>query len=172
MGIKHLVPSGLPTGLVSGKVAGDDWRADHSAPPFDYLMYHGASTGTMSGPTAATGGTELINAPQTRLLADLAVATQMRINVGIRVLGAGGTSAHLQVQYSTNGATQTTWANAHNTGSGCDIRAGVANTLLTSGWVDLVAGAKADTTYLRAAWVVVGTLTTAPTVASIRAQFR
>jgi hypothetical protein len=76
------------------------------------------------------------------------------------------------LQYATNGATQTTWADANNTGTGLDLRTGTANTVRTTGWVDLASGAKTASAYLRLGIVTVGTVTTAPTLSWAAAMFR
>lgn len=162
MGIKHIVPAGLPTGTVSGKVAGDDWRADHVHVPMEILMFHaGVSANTTA--TTAAGTLELPTAPMSRHLTDLTYATQMRLVVGIKVIGAGGTSQDLRVQYSTNGATQTTWADLNASGTGLNAKTGTANTVVTAGWVNIAAGAIANDVYLRLATVTVGTMTTGAT---------
>lgn len=172
MGIKHTVPSGLPTGTVSGKVAGDDWRADHNHVPFEYLIFHAGTTGVYTLTPLTAGTVEPANAPMARFLADLSQASQMRLVIGQRIIGAGGTSCAARLQYATNGATQTAWADANNTGTGLNLLTGTANTVRDSGWVDLVSGAKADSTYLRLGIVTVGTVTTAPTLSWAAALFR
>lgn len=172
MGIKHTVPASLPTGTVAGKVAGDDWRADHNHVPFEYLIFHMGATAVYTLTPLTAGTVEPANAPMARFYADLAQASQINLAVGQRIIGGGGTSCFARIQYATNGATQTTWADANNTGSGLDLRTGTANTVRTTGWVDLVSGAKIDTNYLRFVIVTVGTVTTAPTLSWAAALFR
>ena len=143
-----------------------------TVPPVQYLLFHGGVTGvyTLTPLTAAT--TEPANIPMSRILPDLANATQMRLVVGQRIIGAGGTSCAARLQYATNGATQTTWADANNTGTGLSLLTGTANTVRDAGWVDLVTGAKINSCYMRLAIVTVGTVTTAPTLSFAEVEFR
>ncbi len=140
--------------------------------PVEYLLFHAGVTGTYTLTPLTAATTEPSNAPMARILADLSAATQMRLIIGQRVNGAGATSCQARLQYATNGATQTTWTDAQNTGTGIDVITGIANTVKTSGWVDLIAGAKIDTNYMRLVFVTVGTLTTAPTVSWAAVSFR
>lgn len=172
MGIKHTVPAGLPTGTVSGKVAGDDWRADHNHIPFEHLIFHGGISGNTAAITAA-GTVELPTAPMARLLTDLSLASQMRLILGLKattVLGSGG-AQFVRLRYSTNGATQTTWANCENTGSGVSM-VGTANAIKDGGWVDLVSGAKINDCYLQLAMVTTATITTGGTLSWAAVLFR
>lgn len=171
MPITHSVPAGLPTGTSAGKVAGDDWRGNHLFPPFEYLLFHGGTTGIFTVSTSA-GTNEPGNAPMARGLVDLDNASQMRLVIGQRVIGSGGTSCAARLQYATNGATQTSWADANNTGTGLNLLTGTANTVRDAGWVDLVSGAKAASTYMRLVIVTVGTLSTAPTLSWAEVLFR
>src|SRR5690242_7300939 len=110
MGIKHTVPSGLPTGTVTGKVAGDDWRADHLHIPFEVLLFHAGMSATAASRvytlTPLTAATTEPLAPATRTLLDLDQASQMRLIIGQATLGVGATSCDFRLQYATNGATQ------------------------------------------------------------------
>jgi len=170
VGIRHTVPAGLPTGTVTGKVAGDDWRADHVTVPFPVTLFH-AGTGAYTL-TPLTAGTVEPTAPMTRCLIDLSAATQMRLNIGQKVLALGSTSCAARLQYATNGATQSAWADAHASGTGVSLMGGTANTLKDGGWVNLASGAIADSVYLRLAIVTVGTASTAPTLAFADVLFR
>lgn len=172
MGIKHQVPVGLPTGTSAGKVAGDDWRLDHLHVPMEFLIFHLGATAVYTLTPLTAGTVEPANAPMARFLADLDQAAQMNLVIGQRIIGAGGTSCDARLQYATNGATQTAWADAQNSGTGLALRTGTANTVRATGWVDLVSGAKAATTYLRLGIVTVGTVTTAPTISWAAAMFR
>jgi hypothetical protein len=172
MPVLHTVPSGLPTGTSAGKVAGDDWRANHTFPPFEYLLFHGGVTGVYTLTPLTAGTVEPANAPAFRGLVDLDAATQMRLVVGQRIIGAGGTTCTARLQYATNGATQTSWADAQNSGTGINLQTGTANTVRDGGWVDLVTGAKAVSTYIRLAIVTTGTVTTAPTLSWAEVLFR
>lgn len=140
--------------------------------PVQYLLFHGGTTGvyTLTPLTAAT--TEPANVPMSRILADLSTATQMRLIIGQRALGVGGTTCTARLQYATNGATQTAWADAQNTGTGVSLIGGTANLVRESGWVNLVTGAKIDTCYMRLAIVTTGTVTTAPTISFAEVEFR
>jgi hypothetical protein len=170
--ITHSVPAGLPTGTVANKVAGDDWRGNHLFPPFEYLLFHGGVSGVYTLTPLTAGTVEPANAPMARGLVDLDNATQMRLVIGQRIVGAGGTTCTARLQYATNGATQTTWADAQNTGTGVSLQGGTANVVREGGWVDLVTGAKAASTYIRLAIVTTGTVTTAPTLSWAEVLFR
>lgn len=172
MPIKHTVPAGLPTGTSTGQVAGDDWRADHLSTPFEFLIFHMGATAVYTLTPLTAGTVEPANAPMARFFADLDQATQMNLVIGQRIIGAGGTSCAARLQYATNGATQTTWADANNTGTGLNLSTGTANTVRAAGWVDLASGAKTASAYLRLGIVTVGTVTTAPTISWAAAMFR
>ena len=140
--------------------------------PVQYLMFHAGTTGTYTLSPLTAGGVEPANAPMSRICVDLSSATQMRLIVGRRVVGAGGTTCEARVQYATNGATQTAWADANNTGTGVSLQGGTANILLAGAWVDLVAGAKTDSCYMRFNITTTGTVTTAPTLSFAEVEFR
>lgn len=139
--------------------------------PQYFMFFHFAAAAYTLTPLTA-GTVEPVAAPLARVMADLGRATQMRLVIGQKIIGAGGTTSEARVQYATNGATQTTWADANASGSGINLQTGTANTLRESGWVNLVAGARIDGAYLR--WVIVttGTVTTAPTFAKAEVYFR
>lgn len=140
--------------------------------PFEFLIFHMGATAVYTLTPLTAGTVEPANAPMARILADLATATQMRLVIGQRIIGAGGTSCEARLQYATNGATQTAWADANNTGSGLSLLTGTANTIRATSWVDLAAGAKIADCYMRLAIVTVGTVTTAPTISWAAAEFR
>jgi len=146
--------------------------AQNGHAPVQYLIFHAGVTGTYTLTPLTVATTEPANTPMARIVPDLSSATQMRIVIGQRAVGAGGTSCDVRIQYSTNGVTQTTWADAQNTGTGISVQGGTANLLRNSGWVDLVAGAKTDSCYMRLVFVTVGTVTTAPTLSKAEVQFR
>ena len=175
MAVKHTVPAGLPTGTVSGKVAGDDWRADHVHVAFEYLIFHAGTTGVYTLTPLTAGTVEPANVPMARLLVpDATYVTQFRLAIGQRIIGAGGTSCNAQLQYATNGATQSTWADAANTANAgnLNLSTGTANTVRVGSWADLASGAKISDLYCRFAIVTVGTVTTAPTISWAAAFFR
>jgi hypothetical protein len=149
-------------------VAGDDWRGDHVHIPFQVTIFHAGTSGNSTAVTAA-GTAELATVPMARSLVDLSSARQMRLICGQKVLGAGGTSQYLQLQYSTD---QTTWAAAHASGNGIDLRTGTANTVHDAGWVNLVAGAQVDNCFLRLVLVTTGTMTTGATISWADALFK
>ena len=105
---------------------------------------------------------------------DLDDATQFRIAIGQRAVGVGGTSCNAQLQYATNGATQTAWADAAATANGgnCSLIGGTANVVRVGAWANLAAGAKTADVFARLAIVTVGTVTTAPTISWAAALFR
>lgn len=140
--------------------------------PFEYTLFHGGVTGVYTLTPLTAGTVEPANAPMARGLADLALATQMRLVIGLRVVAAGGTTCTARVQYATNGVTQTTWADMQNTGTGVNLMTGTANVIREGGWVDLVSGAKIDSCFFRLAFVLTGTTTTAPTLSWARVLFR
>lgn len=140
--------------------------------PVQYLLFHGGTTGVYTLTPLTAGTVEPANAPMSRILVDLSKATQMRLVIGQRIIGVGGTTCAARLQYSTNGATQTAWADANNTGTGLDLKTGTANTVHDGGWVDLVTGAKIASCYMRLAIVTTGTVTTAPTLSFAEVEFQ
>jgi len=146
--------------------------AQNGHAPVQYEVFPSGSTSIWTLTPLTAGTVESVNLPATRILADLSGATQMRLIIGQRVIGAGGTTCAARLQYATNGATQTTWADANNTGTGISLLTGTANTLRDAGWVDLVAGARIDSCYLRFVVVTTGTVTTAPTISKAEVTFR
>lgn len=175
MAIKHTVPAGLPTGTVSGKVAGDDWRADHNHVSFEYLIFHAGTTGVYTLTPLTAGTVEPANAPMARVFVpDATYVSQFRIAIGQRIVGAGGTTCNAQLQYATNGATQTSWADAANSaGAGnVSLQGGTANIIRTGSWADLASAAKIADLYCRFAIVTTGTVTTAPTISWAAVMFR
>lgn len=171
MAIKHAVPSGLPTGTVSGKVAGDDWRADHTFTPFERTLIAGTTAALTPAAASAASGTELYATSKvTRLKEDLQYATQVRL-VALVVANGNVAGGSYKLQYKT--ADASTWSGG--TDVGCEVvvgsTGGGTGLLHDSGWVTLPAGAQVDPCYLA---VVVGTAlgTTAPTVGSLRLYVR
>lgn len=170
MGIRHTIPSGLPTGTAAGKVAGDDYRADHLHVPFQVTLFHGGSTGVYTAPTAATSA-EAGTAPMSRAFIDLSQGRQMRFVVGMRTLGVGYTTALLRPQFSTD---QTTWVElaATTTTGDLSMMGGTANIVRNTAWVNLAVASQVDNLYLRLLNVSTGTGTTAATVSWADLLFR
>lgn len=140
--------------------------------PAQYLLFHGGTTGVYTLTPLTAGTVEPANVPMSRILPDLSKATQMRLVIGQRIMGAGGTTCAARLQYATNGATQTAWADANATGTGLSLQGGTANTVRDGGWVNLATGAKIDSCYMRLAIVTTGTVTTAPTLSFAEVEFR
>ncbi len=140
--------------------------------PVEHTVFHGGVTGTYTLNPLTAGTLEPSNVPMARLAVDLSRATQYRVVIGQRVVGGGATTCEGRMQYATDGSTQSTWAEAGTGTLGCNLMTGVANSLRRSGWIDLAAGAKTTDTFLRFVIVTTGTATTAPTLASVKAQFR
>lgn len=170
MGILHAVPAGLPTGTSAGKVAGDDWRADHSHVPFSIEMILGQNVALTPAAASATANTELHStAKSCRNKIDLSVATQARL-VGMVLATGNVAGGSFKLSYAA--AEAATWS---GTDAGpvlvCGTNGGVAGIIHDSGWVNLAAGAKIDNCFLT---LLVGTAlgTTAPTVGFVTCLFR
>jgi hypothetical protein len=166
MGIRHTVPAGLPVTSMPNRVGGAEWSADHLHIPFHCTMFH-MGTSAFTAPTAIA--TTELTVPMSRILVDLSQATQCRLVVGQKVLSTAGTGT-IRLQYATNGATQTTWADAD--GGGISMLGGTANTIKESGWVSLVAGAQIDNCYLRLVTAITATITTAAQYSFADVMFR
>lgn len=171
MAIKHTVPAGLPTGTVSGKVAGDDWRADHTFTPFERTLIAGTTAALTPAAASATSGTELYATSKAcRLKEDLRYASQVKL-VALVITNGNVAGASYKLQYRTTDASS--WTGG--TDVGCEVivgsTGGGAGLLHDSGWVNVPAGAQVDPCYLT---VVVGTAlgTTAPTVGSLQLYVR
>ena len=162
MGIRHTVPSGLPAGTVSGKVAGDDWRADHLHVPFSITLGHGGTSGTFTTGTAVVSNSEQGTAPALRCMVDLSQASQARLVIGQRVLAATFTTAFLRLQYSTD---QSSWVELASVSGAGDVSllGGSTNRIRSSSWFDIAAGAKSDNIYLRLVFTSTGSTGTAAT---------
>ena len=169
MGIKHTVPSGLPTGTASGKVAGDDWRADHVHVPFSVEMIIGQNTALTPAAASAAANVELhATAKSCRNKVDLSQATQARLVA--MVIATGNTAAaSYKLSYCT--AENSTWASGTGVADAVPVvtvgtTGGGAGVLHDSGWTNLAAGAKIDNCFLT---LLVGTAlgTTAPTVGAV-----
>lgn len=169
MGISHPVPAGLPTGTSPGKVAGDDWRAQHLHIPFEATMVL-LTTATAPAAASATANTETFSAAKlTRTKIDLSQATQARL-VGMVIAAGNVAGASLKLSYMTTEAA--TWAGT-DAGPVCVLgtTGGVAGVLHDSGWTTLAAGARVDNCTVAA---LVGTAfgTTAPTISSLYVLFK
>lgn len=171
MGIKHVVPAGLPTGTVSGKVAGDDWRADHTFPPFTRPLILGTTVVLTPAAAFSASGTELYATSKVcRMKEDLRYASQVKL-VALVIATGNVAGASYKLQYRA--ADASSWSGG--TDVGCEVivgsTGGGTGLLHDSGWVDVPAGAQIDPCYLT---VVVGTAlgTTAPTIGSLRLYVR
>lgn len=174
MGILHAVPAGLPTGTVSGKVAGDDWRADHVHVPFSIEMILGQNTALTPAAASAAANTELhATAKSCRNKVDLSAATQARL-VGMVIAQGNVAGASYKLSYCT--VENATWASGTGVADAgpvlvCGSTGGGAGVLHDSGWTNLAAGAKINDCFLT---LLVGTAlgTTPPTVGFVTAYFR
>lgn len=176
MGIVHKVPAGLPTGLVTGKVAGDDWRGEHNFVPFSIEMILSTTNAYLTPAAAsATTNTELFaTARSTRNKIDLLYAVEARLIAGVGVLSTTAGSNY-KLSYAT--AENATWASGTGVAdAGPSVvvgsTGGVLNTLHDSGWVTLAAGARINNCYLA---LLVGSTamgTTAATISFITCYFR
>ncbi len=170
MAIKHTVPAGLPTGTVAGVVAGDDWRASHTAPDFERGLILGTTAALTPAAASAAAGTELYSTSKVcRVVEDLRYVTQVRMTA--LVIATGNVSGVTwDLQYRTTDASS--WSGGTTTGCSLAIGTATAGVLRDTGWVSLPGGAQIATCYLS---VVVGSTaqgTTAPTVGSLRLYFR
>ena len=174
MGIRHTVPSGLPTGTVSGKVAGDDWRADHLHIPFSVEMILANNAYVTPAAASAAANTELnVTGRTCRNKIDLSQATQARLVAGVGTLSSTAGSSY-KLSYCT--AENATWANGTGVADAgpavvVGSTGGVLNTIHDSGWVNLAAGARIDNCFIT---LLVGTAigTTPATVGFVTAYFR
>lgn len=166
MAIKHVVPAGLPTGTTAGKVAGDDWRADHQFPPFERTLIAGTTAALTPAAASAAAGTELYGTSKVcRLEEDLRYATQVKL-VALVIANGNVAGVTWDLRYRTTDASA--WSGSTTTGCTVPVGTGTTGTLRDSGWVNLPPGAQVDPVYLS---VVVGATaqgTTAPTVGSLR----
>ena len=170
MGIRHTVPAGLPTGTVSGKVAGDDWRADHQHVPFEVTLIAGTTAALTPAAASAASNTEIYSTSKAcRTTIDLSQATQARL-VALVITTGNVAGASYKLQYATSDAS--TWS---GTDAGVEVvlgtTGGSTGILHDSGWQNLAGGAIVDNCRLA---VVVGTAlgTTPPTIGSLRLYIR
>lgn len=148
MGIKHAVPSGLPTGTVTGKVAGDDWRADHNHVPFEVCLFLAAGNAGVAGVASAAANAEMWSTGKpTRNRIDLSNASQFRLVATVTALGATTTAA-IKMQYMTTNVA--TWAGTDLAASASNlvVGTGTAGTVFDLGWVNLATAAKVDNLYI------------------------
>lgn len=171
MGVFHTVPAGLPTGTSTGKVAGDDWRADHVFIPFSIEMILGQNTALTPAAASAAANTELHStAKSCRNIIDLSQASQARL-VGMVIATGNAAGASYKLSYSAS-ADASTWAGSDagpvltvgSTGGGAGV-------MHDSGWTNLAAGAKVDNCRVT---LLVGTAlgTTAATVGFVTCYFK
>lgn len=170
--VRHATPASSRPGAGIGATM---WDQEHAAPAYEYLIFHLGATAVYTLTPLTAGTVEPANAPMARFFAgNLDAALEMRLVIGQRIVGAGGTSCNAQLQYATNGATQTAWADAAATGGAGNVslQGGAANVMRVGAWTPLAAGAKAADMYARLAIITVGTVTTAPTISWAAALFR
>jgi hypothetical protein len=169
MSVLHAVPSGLPTGTVPGKVAGDDWRADHLSIPEPLTMWSNGSASLTTLTASLAAGTEWFSgAKATRGLTDLSAASQGRL---VMMIGAVGNKADASIKLSYRTTQASTWGAGTDAGPTCVFGAGTANTLVDGGWMDLAPDCRVDNVYL-AILVGVAFGTTAPSASTIRLYLR
>lgn len=170
MGIRHTVPAGLPTGTSAGKVAGDDWRADHLHVPFEVFLMGSGNT-AVAGTASAAANAELFTTSKiTRTRIDLSVASQFRLEAMVTALG-NAAGAAIKLQYTTTNAATWSGADLGATTNNLVIGTGTAGTMFDLGWQNLATAAKADNLYIAAA-VAVAFGTTAPSFGSLQVYFR
>jgi hypothetical protein len=162
VGIKHLVPAGLPTGTSAGKVAGDDWRADHVHVPFSVEMILGQNAVLTPAAASAAANTELHStAKSCRNKIDLSSASQARL-VCMVIATGNVAGASYKLSYATTESA--TWAGS-DAGPVVVLgtNGGAAGVMHDSGWTNLAAGALVDNCFVT---LLVGTAlgTTPPTV--------
>lgn len=170
MGIRHRVPANLPTGTSPGKVAGDNWRDDHTHIPFEVLVWSGI-TATALAPASAAANAELMAATRgTRRVLDLSQATQFRMTALV-VANGNAALAAWKLSYMTTSAA--TWSNTNAALVGGDllVGTGTVNTIRDTGWVDLASGARINDCRI-AVVVSVAMGSTAPTVGNLVLHFR
>lgn len=167
MGIRHPVPSGLPTGRTAGKVAGDDWRDDHLHVPFEVAMFLTSAAAAPAAASAAAGVELFSTAKTTRNKIDLAQARFIRLVAAV-VSNGNSTTAAIKVQYTTSEAA--TWAGT-DAGASLVLGTGTAGITRDSGWQTLAAGAQVDNVVI-AAVVSSAFGTTAPTIGSLTVFFK
>lgn len=171
MGIRHTVPAGLPTGTSAGKVAGDDWRADHVHVPFEIAMFLGTAATNAAAASAAIGAEVIPATKCTRNRLDLSQATQVRL-VGMVIANGNATGAAIKLQTATTEAA--TWSSSTgivDAGASIVLGTGTAGTLRDSGWQTLNAASRVDNVTI-AAVVSVALGTTPPTLGSLTVLFR
>lgn len=164
MAVRHAT---LAAGRPGPGIGATMWDEDHVQASLEYLIFHNGATAVYTLTPLTAGTVEPANAPMARLLVgDATYADEFRLVVGQRVIGAGGTSCNAQMQYATNGATQSAWADMAATANAgnLDLRTGTANTARPGAWASLHASARIADLYARFAIVTVGTITTAPTI--------
>lgn len=171
MGIRHTVPAGLPTGTSAGKVAGDDWRADHVHVPFEIAMFLGTAATAAAAASAAVGIECIVATKCTRNRLDLSQATQVRL-VGMVIANGNNTTAAIKLQTATTEAA--TWSASTglvDAGASIVLGTGTAGVLRDSGWQTLNASSRVDNVTI-AAVVASAFGTTAPTLGSLTVLFR
>lgn len=174
MGIRHTVPSGLPTGTATGKVAGDDWRGDHLHIPFSVEMVIAQAAVLTPAAASAAANTELhATSKSTRNKIDLSQARFARL-VGNVITLSNTAGSSYKLSYCT--AENSAWASGTGVADagpvlGVGSTGGAAGVIHDTGWVALAAGAQIDNCYIA---LLVGTAmgTTAATVGFVTAYFK
>lgn len=134
MPIKHPFASAKGDPGDTTLVKPSDWNTAHNAPPFVLVLNAHSTSAIFSDMPAAL--TEPFST-RLRLPIDLTYVDQVRLTV--RVMTPGATGAKLRIQYS---ADQVTWNYLDGvSGPSVTIDAAIP---VTSSWVTLAAGAKAD----------------------------
>lgn len=174
MGIRHSVPSGLPTGTSTGKVAGDDWRNDHLHIPFSVEMVLAQNAVLTPAAASAAANVELhATAKSTRNKIDLSQARFARLVGNVHTLSSTAGSSY-KLSYCT--AEASTWASGTGVADAgpalvVGSNGGAAGVIHDTGWVALASGAQIDNCYIA---LLVGTAigTTAATVGFVTAYFK
>jgi hypothetical protein len=136
MPIKHAFTSGKGAAGDTTLVDGDNWDADHNAPPFVVpLVSQANSPLSWAVPSALT---ELGGNSRARTIVNLTYCSQARIVVNIT--DAASASAKLRLQYSTNSGSS--WNYLDDT-SGPSVGINAAS-VAASAWVNLATNAKAE----------------------------
>lgn len=172
MGIKHTVPAGLPTGTVTGKVAGDDWRADHLHIPFEVSLWT-AGAAALAAPWAATQAVNTETASKAmRNRIDLSQASQFRLTA-LQGTASTPTNAALKMVYTTTQTAILATSTPNLAASGETLVIGTTGNnglLIDTGWVNIATDAKVDNVYVTLFQVV--TLTVAGTWGNIKVFFK
>jgi hypothetical protein len=158
--------AGAATWLTAGtglSITGTTLAATAAAPMLDITL-HGAGGTQITN--SSSSNTFLGNSTRHVAKVDLTNYTQARLLVNIQ--GTADTTADLVLRYST---TYQTVAGSYSTAGSTEITVPLAtiNSMQDSGWIDLVAGAKADV-FLAA--IVLDVTSAATVLGNVHVQFR